>query len=91
MPGVDLTLPIGVGYNFYGRSSTVFKYNGGPEHGGDASIGLSFDYRRQIQGGISYTHYFGDEEPFLDEAGVQTFGQSLADRNFVSFNLRTTF
>ncbi len=91
MPGVDLTLPIGVGYNFYGRSSTVFKYNGGPEHGGDASIGLNFDYRRKIKGGISYTHYFGDEEPFLDESGTQTFGQSLADRNFVSLNLRTTF
>lgn len=91
LPGIDLTVPIGVGYNFYGRSSTVSKFNGGPQHGGDASIGLSFDYRRKIQGGISYTHYFGDKEPFLDGAGVQTFGQSLSDRDFISFNLRTTF
>ncbi|EON91774.1 hypothetical protein MARLIPOL_12595 [Marinobacter lipolyticus SM19] len=90
-PGLDLSLPIGVGYNFYGRSSTVFKYNGGTEHAGDFSLGLNFDYKRKVKGGISYTHYFGDEEPFLDDTGTMTFGQSLADRDFISLNIRTTF
>lgn len=90
-PGVDLALPIGLGYNFLGRSSAVFKFNGGGEHVGDFSIGLTFDYLRTLKGGISFTHYFGEEAPFLDEGGVMTFGQSLADRDVISFNLRTTF
>lgn len=90
-PGLDLSLPIGLGYNFYGRSSTVFKFNGGSEHAGDFSIGLNFDYKRKVKGGISYTHYIGDEEPFLDNTGTMTYGQSLADRDFISFNIRTTF
>ncbi|MEO5935405.1 MAG: DUF1302 family protein, partial [Duganella sp.] len=42
--GLDLTIPIGVGYNIDGRSRAIFNFNGGAAHGGDFNIGVNATY-----------------------------------------------
>ena len=102
--GVDLSVPIGLGYNPSGRSSSVFKFNGGVEHGGDFSIGVTADYQKQFKAGINYVRFYGKKDAFLTPwspgAGVnatypgpymQTGAQSLGDRDFISFSIQATF
>jgi hypothetical protein len=88
LPGVDLAVPIGASYT-WGRSSTVGAF--GVDKGGDWSIGISAAYLVRWQIGVNYTHYYGPAGTFLNNANHLTFAQSLADRNFVSLSLSTTF
>lgn len=90
LPGIDLSVPVGLGYNPYGRSSVVTLFNGGSAHGGDLSLGLSFDYQQSWKGGLSYTRYLGRAGGVLDPAGFYSFRQSLKDRDFISFSLQRT-
>lgn len=95
-PGVDLTMPIGIGYNPSGRSSAVFKFNGGVEKGGDFSIGLTADYAKKVKAGVTYTHFYGRTGPFLEPTnafGAQrlSYDQSLKDRDFISLSVQMTF
>lgn len=90
LPGVDLSVPVGLGHNPYGRSSVVTLFNGGSAHGGDLSIGLSFDYRQSWKGGLGYTRYLGRAGGVLDPSGFYSFRQSLKDRDFISFSLQRT-
>ena len=97
--GVDMTVPIGLGYNPTGRSSAVFEFNGGVLHGGDMSLGLTADYEKRAKLSLSLVHYYGREDAFLTPNTntaipglfMQTGAQSLHDRDFVSLSLQTTF
>jgi Protein of unknown function (DUF1302) len=94
--GMDITIPVGVGYNLNGRSSAVFKFNGGVEHGGDLSIGVNGTYQQVWKGGINYVHFMGAATPFLIRnpatgLPMESFGQSLADRDYISFNIKRSF
>lgn len=99
LPGIDISLPIGLGYNPYGRSSAVGHFNGGVEHGGDFSIGIAGSYQKQIKFGLTYNHFFGKENAFLTPntfpsypAPFMTTGaQTLRDRDFISFSIQSTF
>lgn len=98
LPNLDLSVPIGLGYNPYGRSSAVFKFNGGAERGGDFSIGVRGEYLKKWKIGLSYNHFFGKENAFLTPNTtaipglyMQTGAQSLHDRDFVSLSVQTTF
>lgn len=99
LPGLDLSVPISLGYNLDGRSSAVGAFNGGAEHGGDVSIGLKGDYKKQWRFALNYTHFFGKENALLTKNTdptnpalyMLTGAQPLRDRNFISFTLQTTF
>lgn len=91
LPHLDLSAPIGLGYNPHGNSSVVQQFNGGAKEGGDISIGLKGFYQQKWHIGMNYTHYFGSEGPALGADGDFTFKQSFADRDFVSLSVRTTF
>ena len=98
LPGIDLDVPIGLGYNPSGRSSAVFKFNGGTEHAGDFSIGVTANYHNSVKAGLNFVHFFGKEAPFLqtNHSSVPgpyslSFAQSLRDRDFVSLQVQTTF
>ncbi|QFZ85171.1 DUF1302 family protein [Variovorax paradoxus] len=95
LPGLDLTIPIGLGYVPKGKSSAVFAFNGGVQRGGDVSIGITGNYRNTWEFGINYVHYLGRADSFLTPPNSQTavlsYGQALKDRNFVSFNVKRTF
>ena len=58
MPGLDLQVPVGVGYGLFGRSSVngvLFPSNGG----GNVSVGLKGEYMKTWQGSLNVTHYYG--------------------------------
>lgn len=88
-PGVDLSVPIGVGYGISGNSSVVGAFNG--ERVGDLSIGVAGSYLDAWRFGINYTHYFGPEGTFIDAYGHRSFQQAQKDRDFISATLRRTF
>lgn len=88
-PGVDLSIPLGIGYGISGNSSVVGAFNG--EKVGDLSIGVAGSYLDAWRFGISYTHYFGPEGTFIDATGHRSFQQAQKDRDFISATLRRTF
>ncbi|HSW24738.1 MAG TPA: DUF1302 family protein, partial [Burkholderiaceae bacterium] len=88
MSGLDLSVPVGVGYGLSGNSSVVGAFLS--QHTGDLSIGLNGAYLDVWRFGLNVTHYFGSAAPFID-GGHRSWKQSSADRDFLSFNLRRTF
>lgn len=93
IPGLDLTVPIGLGYSPKANSGVVPLFNPGGSHGGDMSIGVNGIYRGGWQGGINYTHYFGRASTFLTSPTLTSlaFGQQWKDRDFISLNIQRTF
>lgn len=94
--GLDISIPIGLGYGVDGRSRSVFKFNGGVEHGGDLSVGVNGTYQQVWKGGVNYVHYLGKATPFLipdPKTGnpMLSYGQSLADRDNISLYIKRSF
>lgn len=97
-PGLDLSVPVGLGWNFGGRSSAVGNFAGGVANGGDWSIGLKGKYDNAWNASLTYTDYFGKAKTFTETlvAGSGsprqlTFGQTLRDRAYVAFSASRTF
>ena len=95
-PGVDLTVPVGLGYNLHGNSPLDPKFNGGTKHGGDFSVGATFDYRKQITFGVNYVTMFGSEGTYITpnappQSTVLQYKQVLKDRDFISVFVKCTF
>jgi hypothetical protein len=92
LPGVDMTVPLGLGYQLRGRSS-VFQY--APEHGGDASIGVNVDYQKTWRASLQYTQYLGRAGAVLSGQGLPgqplSFAQVYKDRNFISLSVQRTY
>lgn len=88
---LDMTVPIGLGAGLSGRSSAVNQAGFGTSRGGDLSIGVKGTYQQNWQFGVSVTHYFGAQKAFLDAAGHNSYGQSFADRDFISAYLTRSF
>ena len=95
LTGLDLSVPMGVGWNFSGRSSAISNFNGGSSAAGDLSVGLKGVYRTLWTVGLNYVKYFGSEATFTvppNSPGPHlSFGQSLADRDFISFYISRAF
>lgn len=96
--GLDLSVPIGVGYNFGGRSSAIGNFAGGVSDGGDWTIGLKAKYQNAWNFSLTYNDYFGKARTFTETlvpgSGAPrqlSFGQSLRDRAYVAFSASTTF
>lgn len=92
LSGLDLSVPIGVGFSPKGSSSRalgagIFP----PENGGDLTIGINGAYMDAWRFTASYTHYMGEAKTFLDSDNSFSYGQSLKDRDFVAFSLSRTF
>jgi hypothetical protein len=98
LPGLDLGVPIGLGWAPKGsRSLALGPGVLPPEGGGDFTIGLTGIYNAMWTMNVAYTHFFGradtllSSDPTRASAPPFTYGQSLRDRNFVSLNVRRTF
>lgn len=95
LPGLDLSVPIGLRYTLDGRSSvTMWDARGN----GTFTLGLEGNYLGAWQVGLTYTHYIGKAVPFVDVSpaftgGSPVFGDgnALADRDHVALSLRHTF
>ena len=90
LDGLDIDIPIGLGYTPSGRSSAVIGF--GVEHGGDFSVGVNGDYLKVWKLSLNYTHYYGPEG-LLSNTTTDTryFKQDLKDRDFISFSISRTF
>lgn len=91
LPQLDISVPLSVGYNLRGNSSVVQQFNGGVKKGGDFSLGIKGTYAQKWRFGLNYTHFMGDRGGALGADGHLTFKQSLADRDFVSLTVQTSF
>lgn len=97
IPGLDLGVPVGIGYTPYGSRSSLGPFATPPEGGGDWTIGLNGVYEQVWRFNLAYTHFFGPAGTLLDmptTPGVNpafTYQQTRADRDFVSLNVRRSF
>lgn len=96
LPGLDLSFPIGLGYNFGGRSSAIFNFAGGASNAGDVSVGIKAKYQNAWNVGLNYTAFFGKENTFTvadprTPTRMLSYGQTQKDRNYLSFNVSRTF
>lgn len=93
LPGVDIAVPLGLGYNPAGNSAIVGAFNGGSDNGGDLSIGVRATYLEHIKVSLNYAKFFGAAKTTLNPAmGNQfNFGQSLQDRDYISLSLQASF
>jgi len=87
-PRVDLTLPIGIGWNFAGLSEIDPAMNRGTA---DLTLGATLTLDQSWKFGLSATHYFGvSENDFLpyDPTGVR---RALAESDFLGLNIEKSF
>ncbi|HEX3755024.1 MAG TPA: DUF1302 family protein [Rhizomicrobium sp.] len=76
-PNLDLTIPVGIGYNLTGHSFSYYAQNGGA---GDFEIGVSALYRSAWKASVMMTAFVGSPKQ-----------QPLADRNMIVMSLERTF
>lgn len=89
--GLDLGVPIGLGYSPRGSRSMALGPALPPENGGDLTVGLNATYLDAWRFSLAYTHYFGREVTLVDSKNAFSYQQYLKDRDFVAFSLRRTF
>jgi hypothetical protein len=77
LPNLDLSVPIGMGYNVTGRSFTYYAQNGGT---GDFEVGVRAIYQSAWKASLMITGFIGSPRH-----------QPLADRNIIAFSLERTF
>jgi hypothetical protein len=77
LPGLDLSIPLGLGYNAVGRSATDYTQNAGS---GDLEIGISATYRSIWKASLTLTSFLGSPRD-----------QWLADRDFLAIRIERTF
>lgn len=93
VPGLDLSVPIGLGYTPKGRSAALGP-SFGQDKGGDISVGLNGVFESAWYLSVSVTHYYGKAAPATEQRGpltVYTFLQNMKDRDFLSLSVRRTF
>ena len=93
--GIDIGVPVGLGWAPYGsRPMAVPNPNAWiPAGGGDLSIGLNISVHDAWRATLTYVHYYGPAATFNDAAenNAYSWGQTLADRDFISASLRYSF
>src|SRR5271166_976137 len=88
-PGLDLSPTVGFSFYPMGKSSVIGSF--GPDQGGTYSVGLNASYRDAWRVGVTYNGFYGPAAGFIDAKQHYSFGQTLADRNFISFSMYRTF
>lgn len=92
--GLDISIPVSIGYNPKGRSGAVAAFNGGVDRGGNYSVGVSGTYMGDWNFSLLYTGYFGSEghgSEFVGDHQSFSFKQTLKDRDFIAMSLSRTF
>jgi hypothetical protein len=95
LPGLDLSVPVGLRYTLDGRSAiTAWDARGN----GSATLGLEGTYLGAWQFSVTYTRFLGKAVPFVEYAPLLTggspiysTGNPLADRSNIALSVRRTF
>jgi hypothetical protein len=91
VPGLDLGVPIGVGYSPNGSRSRALGIATPPEGGGDFTLGLNGTYLAVWKFSLAYTRFFGPKGTLLDASNNFSYRQFLHDRDFVALSVSRTF
>jgi hypothetical protein len=91
VPGLDLGVPIGVGYSPNGSRSRALGIATPPEGGGDFTLGLNGTYLAVWKFSLAYTRFFGAKGTLLDASNNFSYRQFLHDRDFVALSVSRTF
>jgi len=84
LPSLNVTLPIGLNYNFLGRS----EVDQSMQHGtATFNVGISAIYKSIWSATLTYQDYLGKPTTLADDTTYNT----LADRGYVSLNLQRSF
>lgn len=86
-PGLDLTMPISLGYNFLGLSLIDPSMNRGT---GDIGIGVTAALDQTWRGSLTLTHYFGHTKNGAVLASPND-SEALSDWDYAAITLRRTF
>jgi hypothetical protein len=92
-PGLDIDVPVGLGYTPKGRSGALGAAFGA-DKGGDISIGVNGRYEDVWLLSLNVTHYYGAAATAATTANgvtAYTYKQVLKDRDFASLSVRRTF
>ncbi|EJE50520.1 Protein of unknown function (DUF1302) [Acidovorax sp. CF316] len=81
-PGLDMSLPINLGWSFRGNSmiDTSFPFGGSPERSGELVLGVTLVYLNKWTANLSWINYLGNAAR-----------QPVLDRDYLRFSLQTTF
>lgn len=90
VPGLDLSVPIGIGYTPNGSRSSLGPAFP-PEGGGDLTLGLNGVYAQTWRFSVAYTHFFGNAATLLDATQSFSYQQTRKDRDFLLFSVRRSF
>ncbi len=86
LPRVDITVPVGIGYNFLGLSQSDPAMNRGT---GDLDFGITATVDQAWKGAITYTHYFGwSKFPPVGIGGPQ---QPLGNWDYIQVSVELSF
>jgi Protein of unknown function (DUF1302) len=85
MDGLDLSVPIVYTHNVTGRSRV---YVGWVDHGGSLDLGVNLKYRTLWKAGLNFHHFMGHHGVSI---GHGAFDQTQWDRDYMAFNVSTTF
>jgi hypothetical protein len=86
LPRVDITIPVGIGWNFLGLSQTDPAMNRGT---GDVDFGVSATIDQAWKAAITYTHYFGQSKfPLVGVGGPQ---QPLGNWDYIQVSIERSF
>jgi hypothetical protein len=88
LPHLDLSLPLGVGYNFVGLSSLDPTMNRGT---GDLSVGIRADFQQVWKAEMTFTHYFGRAKNGGTVFGMGGASQRLSNWDLVQITVQRSF
>lgn len=92
LSGLDIEVPIGLGFSPKGsRSMALGPGNFPADGGGDFSVGVNGIYLDNWRVGLSYTHFFGPMDTLLNSTNAFSYKQTQGDRDFIALSVRTTF
>jgi len=95
--GLDLGVPVGLGWTPKGSRSVMGPVAYPAEDGGDLTLGLNGLYNQLWRFNVAYTTFFGNAAPLLESPANPaippsfTYQQSRKDRDTVSLSVRRSF
>jgi hypothetical protein len=92
LPGMDISVPIGLGWSPAGSRSQALGPSLPAEGGGDISIGVKGSYLDVWRFSLGYTHFYGAAGPLMSGfPPAFSYKQFLKDRDFIALSISRTF
>lgn len=90
LPGLDIQVPVGVGYGLSGNSS-INGVGLPPRRTGDISFGVKGTYQKVWNGSLTCSHFFGKGGGIVNGQGQLSGNQVYKDRDFIALSIQRTF